>query len=83
MNSGSLWVLGGRPGQEASGVPGPRVGYMPQVWEQGSSYGKNNKEFHSFGVDHFMIVISVFRKFRCSKNLQLLKRSNTSGGFVA
>jgi ABC-type Mn2+/Zn2+ transport system ATPase subunit len=31
LNSGELWVLGGTPGSRGSGVPGPRVGYMPQV----------------------------------------------------
>ncbi|CAG9834101.1 unnamed protein product [Diabrotica balteata] len=30
LNSGELWVLGGTPGSRGSGVPGPRVGYMPQ-----------------------------------------------------
>ncbi|CAG9760884.1 unnamed protein product [Ceutorhynchus assimilis] len=30
MNSGEIWVLGGRPGTRGSGVPGKRVGYMPQ-----------------------------------------------------
>ncbi|XP_033209708.1 ABC transporter G family member 23 isoform X2 [Belonocnema kinseyi] len=30
LDSGKIWVLGGKPGTEASGVPGPRVGYMPQ-----------------------------------------------------
>ncbi|KAF4529688.1 hypothetical protein B566_EDAN010774, partial [Ephemera danica] len=30
LNSGDIWVLGGRPGSRGSGVPGPRVGYMPQ-----------------------------------------------------
>ncbi|XP_033207957.1 ABC transporter G family member 23-like [Belonocnema kinseyi] len=30
LNSGEIWVLGGQPGSEGSGVPGPRVGYMPQ-----------------------------------------------------
>ncbi|XP_076241757.1 ABC transporter G family member 23 [Calliopsis andreniformis] len=30
LNSGEIWVLGGRPGSTGSGVPGPRVGYMPQ-----------------------------------------------------
>lgn len=32
MNSGDIWILGGRPGEKGSGVPGPRVGYMPQVY---------------------------------------------------
>lgn len=30
LNSGRIWVLGGTPGTEGSGIPGPRVGYMPQ-----------------------------------------------------
>ncbi|XP_018561471.1 ABC transporter G family member 20 isoform X2 [Anoplophora glabripennis] len=30
LNSGEIWVLGGRPGTRGSGVPGKRVGYMPQ-----------------------------------------------------
>ncbi|KAL4708562.1 hypothetical protein ACJJTC_014170 [Scirpophaga incertulas] len=30
LDSGNVWVLGGRPGEKGSGVPGPRVGYMPQ-----------------------------------------------------
>ncbi|KAI5645576.1 ABC transporter domain-containing protein [Phthorimaea operculella] len=31
LNAGEIWVLGGRPGSPGSGVPGPRIGYMPQV----------------------------------------------------
>ena len=30
IDSGEIWTLGGRPGDEGSGIPGPRVGYMPQ-----------------------------------------------------
>ncbi|XP_014212098.1 ABC transporter G family member 20 isoform X2 [Copidosoma floridanum] len=30
LNSGEIWVLGGKPGSKGSGVPGKRVGYMPQ-----------------------------------------------------
>ncbi|KAL1498235.1 hypothetical protein ABEB36_009067 [Hypothenemus hampei] len=30
LNAGEIWVLGGRPGSKGSGVPGPRIGYMPQ-----------------------------------------------------
>ncbi|CAH0721256.1 unnamed protein product, partial [Brenthis ino] len=30
LDSGEVWVLGGKPGEKYSGVPGPRVGYMPQ-----------------------------------------------------
>ncbi|XP_050449828.1 ABC transporter G family member 23-like isoform X2 [Cataglyphis hispanica] len=30
IDTGEIWVLGGKPGQQGSGIPGPRVGYMPQ-----------------------------------------------------
>lgn len=30
LNSGEIWVVGGHPGSRGSGVPGPRVAYMPQ-----------------------------------------------------
>lgn len=30
LDSGEIWVLGGNPGSKGSGIPGPRVGYMPQ-----------------------------------------------------
>lgn len=32
LNAGEIWVLGGKPGSAGSGVPGPRIGYMPQVY---------------------------------------------------
>lgn len=31
LNTGEIYVLGGKPGTKGSGVPGRRVGYMPQV----------------------------------------------------
>lgn len=31
FHSGEIYVLGGKPGEAGSGIPGPRVGYMPQV----------------------------------------------------
>ncbi|XKL61964.1 hypothetical protein PGB90_001797 [Kerria lacca] len=30
LNTGEIYVLGGKPGTRGSGVPGKRVGYMPQ-----------------------------------------------------
>ncbi|XP_003246532.1 ABC transporter G family member 20 isoform X2 [Acyrthosiphon pisum] len=30
LNTGQIFVLGGKPGTKGSGVPGKRVGYMPQ-----------------------------------------------------
>lgn len=38
LNSGEIWVLGGTPGSRGSGVPGPRIGYMPQVNEYSRSF---------------------------------------------
>ncbi|CAG9829052.1 unnamed protein product [Diabrotica balteata] len=31
IDGGEVWVLGGKPGEPGSGIPGPRVGYMPQI----------------------------------------------------
>jgi hypothetical protein len=31
LNTGEIQVMGGKPGTKGSGVPGRRVGYMPQV----------------------------------------------------
>lgn len=30
LDSGDMLVLGGQPGSPDSGIPGPRIGYMPQ-----------------------------------------------------
>ena len=30
LDSGEVYVFGGAPGTKESGIPGPRVGYMPQ-----------------------------------------------------
>ncbi|XP_003401418.2 ABC transporter G family member 20 isoform X1 [Bombus terrestris] len=30
LDYGEIWVLGGQPGTKNSGIPGPRIGYMPQ-----------------------------------------------------
>lgn len=30
IDSGDIWVLGGKPGSENSGIPGSRIGFMPQ-----------------------------------------------------
>ena len=30
IDSGEIRTLGGKPGEKGSGIPGPRVGYMPQ-----------------------------------------------------
>ncbi|KAK1136980.1 hypothetical protein K0M31_001508 [Melipona bicolor] len=30
LDSGDIWVLGGKPGTKECGIPGSRIGYMPQ-----------------------------------------------------
>ncbi|XP_038219477.1 ABC transporter G family member 20-like [Zerene cesonia] len=59
LDSGEVWVLGGRPGEKGSGVPGPRVGYMPQdialvaeftirdaIYYFGRIYGMKTEQLH-------------------------------------
>lgn len=59
LNSGQIHVLGGQPGTKGSGVPGPRIGYMPQeiallqdftvaesVFYFGRIYGMNETRIH-------------------------------------
>lgn len=42
LNSGEIWVLGGTPGSRGSGVPGPRIGYMPQVRSKNTRQHQNS-----------------------------------------
>lgn len=42
-------MLGGKPGHKGSGVPGKRVGYMPQV--------KNNSNKHLQQYSQIILVI--------------------------
>lgn len=76
LNSGEIWVLGGRPGSKGSGVPGPRVGYMPQ---EIALYGEFSirETFIYFGwcagmtteqVDEKLIFLLKVRKFQIAEN---------------
>jgi len=53
--SGRITVLGSKPGTPGSGVPGPKVGYMPQVnhflLEQ--FYEINTRKFNFLGNSAF------------------------------
>lgn len=42
IDSGEILTLGGKPGEPNSGVPGPRVGYMPQVLKKPKKNTDNN-----------------------------------------
>lgn len=76
LNSGELWVLGGRPGSKGSGVPGPRVGYMPQEIALYSEFSIR-ETFIYFGwcagmtteqVDEKLIFLIKVRNFRIAEN---------------
>ncbi|XP_055376981.1 ABC transporter G family member 23 [Condylostylus longicornis] len=84
LNSGEIKVLGLKPGLPGSGIPGPRVGYMPQdialveqmsikeiIWYFGRIYGMTDED--------------IFDKFIMLKNLLELPPpqrliGNCSGG---
>ncbi|XP_057341033.1 ABC transporter G family member 23 [Microplitis mediator] len=61
LNSGEIWVLGGKPGSKGSGVPGPRVGYMPQ---ETALYGEFSirETFIYFGWCAGMTTVQVDEK---------------------
>ncbi|XP_014480712.1 PREDICTED: ABC transporter G family member 23-like [Dinoponera quadriceps] len=46
LNSGQVWVLGGNPGSEGSGIPGPRVGYMPQEISLVGEFTRNDALYY-------------------------------------
>ncbi|XP_039314463.1 ABC transporter G family member 20-like [Solenopsis invicta] len=48
FDSGELWVLGGTPGNKDFGIPGPRVGYMPQDIALVKEFSVSNA-FYYFG----------------------------------
>lgn len=56
LNSGDIFVLGGRPGTVGSGVPGPRVGYMPQVCIANYFF------FWKSSSEHFFLLLSLPQK---------------------
>ncbi|XP_011305876.1 ABC transporter G family member 23 [Fopius arisanus] len=73
LNSGEIWVLGGKPGSKGSGVPGPRVGYMPQEL---ALYGEFTirETFIYFGWVAGMSTVQVDEKLEFL--LQLLELPN-------
>lgn len=65
LNSGEIWVLGGTPGSPGSGVPGPRIGYMPQV---------HFSRWESILMRKFTLKNCLFRSGTCS-----LRRIHVAG----
>lgn len=84
FNSGELWVLGGTPGTPGSGVPGPRVGYMPQELALVGEFTVKDAVYY-FGkllnVDEELIA-SRFKEFQTLLDLPPSNRylRNCSGG---
>ena len=57
LKSGEVMVFGGKPGSKISGVPGPRVGYMPQELALYSEFTLRetlNYFGHIFGMVRFL-----------------------------
>lgn len=52
LNAGEIWVLGGKPGSAGSGVPGPRIGYMPQVSTITNHFYMGNKKRKKLKIAH-------------------------------
>lgn len=75
LNAGEIWVLGGKPGSRGSGVPGPRIGYMPQVMTLSDALKFIWWKFHF----HSCCVFGC-RKSRSMENFPSKKRWNTSVG---
>lgn len=83
LNSGEIWVLGGRPGSKGSGVPGPRVGYMPQ---EIALYGEFSirETFIYFGWCAGMTTEEVDEKLIFLlkvKNFRIMESRNFEGNF--
>ncbi|XP_049807591.1 ABC transporter G family member 23 [Schistocerca nitens] len=75
LDGGEIWVLGGRPGSRGSGVPGPRIGYMPQEIALYGEFGIRETLTY-FGWLAGMSAKEVDAKFDFL--IELLKLPNTS-----
>ncbi|KAK9308730.1 hypothetical protein QLX08_001347 [Tetragonisca angustula] len=66
LDSGDIWVLGGKPGTKECGIPGPRIGYMPQDVSL-------IDEFSLFDALHFFGRISGMEKYEIEERYMELK----------
>ncbi|XP_076631467.1 ABC transporter G family member 20 [Colletes latitarsis] len=75
LDSGEIWVLGGKPRSKESGIPGPRVGYMPQevsLVDEFSVIGA----FYFFGRINGMDDYVIEERFTFLKDLLQLPPKN-------
>ncbi|XP_043601858.1 ABC transporter G family member 20-like isoform X3 [Bombus pyrosoma] len=83
LDYGDIWVLGGQPGTKDSGIPGPRIGYMPQDVSLVGEFSVINALFF-FGTISGMEKFEIERYIELKDLLQLPPRDrlvkNMSGG---
>ncbi|XP_026729847.1 ABC transporter G family member 20-like [Trichoplusia ni] len=75
LDSGNIWVLGGRPGEKGSGVPGPRVGYMPQDIALVGEFTVRDAIYY-FGRIYGMKMEKMVERFEFLSNLLDLPSGN-------
>ncbi|CAG5014132.1 unnamed protein product [Parnassius apollo] len=68
LDAGSVWVLGGKPGEKGSGVPGPRVGYMPQDIALVAEFSVRDAVYY-FGRIYGMPMQKLVERFEFLTNL--------------
>ncbi|KPJ19597.1 ABC transporter G family member 20 [Papilio machaon] len=68
LDGGDVWVLGGKPGEKGSGVPGPRVGYMPQDIALVAEFSVRDAVFY-FGRIYGMSMKKLVERFDFLTNL--------------
>ncbi|XP_067007498.2 ABC transporter G family member 23 [Anabrus simplex] len=81
LDAGEISVLGGKPGSRGSGVPGPRIGYMPQeigllgefsvkgaIFYFGWLFGMNNKQLEE-RYEFLSLLLNLPPDGRYIKNL--------------
>lgn len=85
LNSGEIWVLGGTPGSRGSGVPGPRIGYMPQV--RSKNQWPNQNSIFIWHWNAFFTQINFhfdcFRNWLYTVNSRCAKHCCISDGLLA
>lgn len=86
LNAGEIWVLGGKPGSAGSGIPGPRVGYMPQVsfLRNLSPDAKSTLEpkVLNFECTYISIIFVLHLHFHWRRNWPWLKNSQFANRFT-
>lgn len=70
-----MWVLGGSPGSKNSGIPGNRVGYMPQEISLVGEFTRNDT-FYYFGRINGLDDVEIGRRARWGVPVGHLRQNN-------